>query len=150
MTSKSTAAGDDVDADAFVEAVFNSAETCSWCGAPLFREHTTLEGDVLEPAPEAGQAYVPPTEIGGQERRGGKRTYCTDCGRIDAPGSQENRTKRERHEHVANVLDRLADTVDVDVDSEAAHAAVSECNTRDDVTDFDAFAAAIRASLSDE
>jgi hypothetical protein len=134
----------DIDTRSFVEAVFDADETCSWCAAPLFDTYDTPGGTRRDPAPEAGEGYFPPTTVDGRQKRGGKRTYCGDCGRTEPPAAWENRTARERHEHLDHVLEFLAVE---SLDTEAAHDTVSRLNRRDDVADLEVLAAAVDASL---
>lgn len=137
----------DLDAREFVETAFNTDETCSWCAAPLFETYDTPAGTRRDPSPEAGQAYFAPTTIEGRRKRGGKRTYCPECGRTEPPAAHENRSNRECHVHLDHVLDRL----DLDgLDTDAAHHTVSRLNRRDDLADFDVLAAAVDVALPDE
>lgn len=157
---------EEIDAREFVEAVFNADETCSWCATPLFETTETPGGTRRDPAPEADRAYFSPTTVDGHRKPGGKRTYCVECGRTDPPAPHENRTHRERHEHLDHVLEHVPPChsraveppchSDEDVppsttlDTDAAHAVVSRLNRRDDVADLDALAAAVDAAFPDE
>lgn len=136
---------EEFDAREFVDDVLDSDVTCSWCGAPKFEAYDTPRGTAYDPHTRAEQDYVPPTEIDGRKRRGGKKTRC-ECGRFDEPAPQQNRRKKHRQNHIENVLEHLSPSLGA-LDLDAAHATVRRMNKRCEYADREVFAEAIRAAL---